>query len=45
MRTGRIAAQAFTVAAIIIGAYTGFKPNDRPLNMEEKMERLGTKQN
>jgi hypothetical protein len=39
MMRGRIAAQAFTVATIVIGAYVGFKPSDRPKSMEEKMAR------
>lgn len=35
---GRVAAQAFTVLAMGVGAFYGFKPHNRPTNMEEKME-------
>ena len=44
MMRGRIAAQAFTIGALVIGAYAGLKPHDRPLNMEEKIQRLTTKE-
>ena len=40
MMRGRIGAQAFTVAAIIIGAYAGFKPNEKALGMEEKLLKM-----
>lgn len=36
---GRVAAQAFTVIAMGVGAYLGMKPNAGPKTMEEKMER------
>jgi len=36
---GRVAAQAFTVIAMGVGAYMGMKPNAGPKTMEEKMER------
>ena len=35
---GRVAAQAFTVIAMGIGAYMGLKPHNRPESMEQKME-------
>jgi hypothetical protein len=35
---GRVAAQAFTVIAMGVGAYLGMKPHNRPVNMEQKME-------
>lgn len=37
---GRVAAQAFTVIAMGIGAYLGMKPHNRPENMEQKMENM-----
>jgi hypothetical protein len=37
---GRVAAQAFTVIAMGIGAYLGIKPHNRPENMEQKMENM-----
>ena len=36
---GRVLAQAFTVAAMTFGAFYGFKPTDRPISMEDKMDR------
>jgi hypothetical protein len=36
---GRVAAQAFTVIAMAYGAYIGFKPHDRPKDMEEVLQR------
>ncbi len=36
---GRVAAQTFTVLAMAFGAFMGFRPVDRPKNMEEVMER------
>jgi hypothetical protein len=35
---GRVAAQAFTVIAMGVGAYLGIKPHNRPVGMEQKME-------
>ena len=43
MMRGRIGAQAFTIAAILAGVYSGFKPHDRPATMEEKMSRIESK--
>ena len=40
MMRGRIAAQAFTVGALIVGAYAGLKPHERPQSMEEKLSRM-----
>lgn len=37
---GRVAAQAFTVIAMGVGTYLGIKPHDRPVNMEQKMEKM-----
>mmetsp|Transcript_36041 Transcript_36041/g.71723 ORF Transcript_36041/g.71723 Transcript_36041/m.71723 type:complete len:110 (-) Transcript_36041:118-447(-) len=37
---GRVAAQAFTVIAMGVGAYLGMKPHNRPENMEQKMENM-----
>ena len=40
MMRGRIAAQAFTVSALVFGAYAGLKPHERPKSMEEKLSRM-----
>jgi hypothetical protein len=40
MMRGRIIAQAFTVAAMLAGAYLGMEPHDHPKTMEDKMQRL-----
>ena len=40
MMRGRIAAQAFTVIAMGMGAYFGMKPHNRPVDMEEKMNNM-----
>ena len=40
MMRGRIAAQAFTVGALILGTYAGMKPHERPQSMEEKLNRM-----
>jgi hypothetical protein len=36
---GRIVAQGFTVVVMLMGAYAGFKPHDRPTTYGEKMQR------
>ena len=42
---GRVMAQGFTVAVMLIGAYNGFKPGgDRPKDYEEKLARQHTPQ-
>jgi hypothetical protein len=37
MMRGRVLAQAFTVAAMGVSAFYGFKPHDRPANVEEQL--------
>ena len=42
MMRGRIAAQAFTIGALVFGAYAGLKPHERPRSMEEKLSRVSS---